>query len=110
MQDYNGSDTLTITTNDNGHTGTGGPKTAVDTIAINVTDRDSVRDAVTGELGERKVELKARQTDDLRDRQREACDALRENRDVLYQDLLQRQREERGALSAGADDRMRATA
>lgn len=65
-------------------------------------NRDSVRDAVTDELGERKAELKTRQTDDLRDRQRDACDALRESRDVQYQDLLQRQREERGALSAGA--------
>jgi hypothetical protein len=64
-------------------------------------DRDSVRDAVTAELGERKSDLKARQTEDLRERQRVACDALREQRDVQYQELLQRQREERGALSAG---------
>ena len=44
-------------------------------------DRDSVRDAVSAELNERKSDLKARQTEDLRDRQRVACDALRESRD-----------------------------
>ena len=64
-------------------------------------DRDSVRDAVTAELNERKSDLKARQTEDLRERQRVACDGLREQRDVQYQELLQRQREERGALNAG---------
>jgi len=62
-------------------------------------DRDSVCDAVTVELSERKSDLKARQTEDLRERQRNACDVLREQRDVQYQELLQRQREERGALS-----------
>lgn len=65
-------------------------------------DRDSVRDAVTDELAERKAALKARQTDDLRDRQREACNSLRENRDIEYQELLVRQRYERGALGAAA--------
>ena len=64
-------------------------------------DRDSVRDAVSAELNERKSDLKARQTEDLRERQRVACDALREQRDVQYQELLQRQREERGAFNAG---------
>ena len=64
-------------------------------------DRDSVRDAVTAELNERKSDLKARQTEDLRERQRVACDGLREQRDVQYQELLQRQREERGAFNAG---------
>ena len=34
---YNGSDTLTITTSDGGNTGTGGVKTDVDTVAIAVT-------------------------------------------------------------------------
>ncbi|GAB1716406.1 MAG: hypothetical protein NTAFB05_14480 [Nitrobacter sp.] len=33
---YSGSDTLTITTNDNGHTGTGGPLSDTDTVAITV--------------------------------------------------------------------------
>ena len=64
-------------------------------------DRDSVRDAVTAELNERKSDLKARQTEDLRERQCLACDGLREQRDVQYQELLQRQREERGAFNAG---------
>ena len=36
-QDYNGPAQLVITTNDNGHTGTGGPKTDTDTLAITVT-------------------------------------------------------------------------
>ena len=66
-----------------------------------IRDRDSVRDAVAAELNERKSDLKARQTDDLRERQRIACDGLRESRDVQYQELLQRQREERGAFNAG---------
>lgn len=64
-------------------------------------DRDSVRDAVEKELAERKADLKSRQTDDLRERQRDACDALRDVRDVQYQALLQRQRNERAAVQAG---------
>jgi Relaxase/Mobilisation nuclease domain len=64
-------------------------------------DRDSVRDTVTKELAERKADLKDRQTDDLRERQRDACDALRKVRDVQYQDLLQRQRDERAAFKVG---------
>jgi Relaxase/Mobilisation nuclease domain len=64
-------------------------------------DRDSVRDAVSKELAERKADLKDRQTDDQRERQRDACDALREVRDVQYQDLLQRQRDERAAFKVG---------
>ena len=55
----------------------------------------------TKELAERKADLKERQTDDLRERQRDACDALREVRDVQYQELLQRQRDERAAFKAG---------
>jgi len=65
------------------------------------SDRDSVRDAVTAEINERKSELKTRQTEDLRERQRVACDALRQAREIQYQELLQRQREERGAFNAG---------
>lgn len=64
-------------------------------------DRDSVRDAVTSELADRKADLKARQMEDVRERQRDACDALREVRDVQYQELLQHQREERAAFKAG---------
>jgi hypothetical protein len=64
-------------------------------------DRDSVRDAVTKKLAERKADLKDRQTDDLRERHRDACDALREVRDVQYQDLLQRQRDGRATFNVG---------
>ncbi len=64
-------------------------------------DRDSVRDTVAKDLSERKADLKARQTEDLRERQRDACDALRDVRDVQYQELLQRQRDERAAVMAG---------
>lgn len=64
------------------------------------SDRDSVRKDVAKELATVKADLKLRQTKDLRERQRDACDALREVRDVQYQELLQRQREERGALIA----------
>lgn len=63
-------------------------------------DRDSVRTEIEAEIAERKADLKARQTDDLRERQREACDALREQRDGQYQDVLLRQRYERGAIGA----------
>ncbi len=64
-------------------------------------ERDSVRDAVATQLAERKADLKSRQTEDLRERQKDACDALRETRDVQYHDLLQRQRDERAAFNAG---------
>lgn len=63
-------------------------------------DRNSVQDAATAELAERKADLIKRQTHDLRTRQRDACDALRDIRDVQYQELLQRQREERAAQRA----------
>ena len=63
-------------------------------------DRDSVRDA-TENLADRKADLKQRQNDDLRERQHGACDALRQVRDVQYQELLQRQRAERAAFKAG---------
>lgn len=64
-------------------------------------DRDSFRDTVLAEFAERKADLKDRQTDDLREKQRDACDALREIREVQYKDLLQRQRDERAAFKAG---------
>jgi hypothetical protein len=65
------------------------------------SDRDSVRDAVEHELAERKANLKERQTQDIRERQTQACDALRIDRDGQYQDVLQRQRDERAAFKAG---------
>jgi hypothetical protein len=64
-------------------------------------DRDSVRDATEKEFADRKADLKQRQNDDLRERQHDACDALRQVRDVQYQELLQRQRDERAAFKAG---------
>jgi T1SS-143 domain-containing protein len=45
VQDYNGSDTLTITTNDQGNTGSGGAKTDVDSITITI---NPVNDAPVG--------------------------------------------------------------
>jgi hypothetical protein len=64
------------------------------------SDRDAVRDDVMKELAERKAELKQRQNDDLRGRQKDACDALRLSRDEDYKELLQRQRDERAAMQA----------
>ena len=63
--------------------------------------RDSARDATEKELADRTADLKQRQNDDLRERQHDACDALRQVRDVQYQELLQRQRDERAAFKAG---------
>lgn len=75
-------------------------------------DRMSVQSAVAKDLVTRKGELKARQMQDLRERQREACDALRAERDLHYKELLQRQRDERAALLAhhalGGHDPMQA--
>ncbi len=65
-------------------------------------DRDSVRDAVSEQIAHRKADLKAHQTEQLRERQHNACDVLRESRDVQYQELLLRQRYKRGVLGAGA--------
>lgn len=64
-------------------------------------DRSSVRDAIEEQLNACKADLKQRQKEDLRERQGDACDALRQVRDVQYQELLQRQRDERAALRAG---------
>lgn len=64
------------------------------------SNRNAVHDAVEAQLAERKADIKQRQTKELRGRQSDACDALREIRDVQYQDLLQRQRDERAALRA----------
>ncbi len=64
-------------------------------------DRDSVRDATEKDLADRKADLKQRQNDDLRERQHDACDALRQVRDVQYQELLHRQRDERAGFKAG---------
>jgi hypothetical protein len=57
-------------------------------------------DAVARDFAARKADLVARQREDLRERQKEACDALREHRDGDYKELLQQQRDERAALKA----------
>lgn len=41
VANYSGADTLTMATNDNGHAGTGGPKTDTDVISITVNPADS---------------------------------------------------------------------
>lgn len=66
-------------------------------------NRDSVRDAVAEEFKQRFADLKAQQMEDLRERQRDACDQLREVRDIQYRELLQRQRLERATVHAGID-------
>ena len=63
--------------------------------------RDDVRTDLAEQLADRKADIEERQKAAIAERQREACDALREIRDVQYQQLLQRQREERGAQRAG---------
>jgi hypothetical protein len=60
----------------------------------------AVMDAVSRDFAARKADLKERQMEDLRERQTLGCDALRENRDADYKELLQRQRDERAALTA----------
>ena len=64
-------------------------------------ERDDVRRVAAAQFAELKADLKARQTDDLRERQKDACDALRDIREAQYQELLQRQRDERAAFNAG---------
>lgn len=64
-------------------------------------DRDSVRDAVAEDFKLRFSELKDRQMEDMRERQRDACDELRLVRDVEYKELLHRQRLERATLQSG---------
>ncbi len=61
-----------------------------------------MRDATEKELADRKVDIKQRQNDDLRERQHDACDAVRQVRDVQYQELLQRQRDEPAAPNSNA--------
>ena len=64
-------------------------------------DRHSVGNRVEKQLTQAKADLKERQKIALRERQRDACDALRQIRDEQYRELLQRQRDERAALRAG---------
>lgn len=64
-------------------------------------DRDSIRNDVARDLADRKADLIARQKEDQRQKQDEVCAQLLEVRTVQYQELLQRQRDERAALRAG---------
>ncbi|MFX9012000.1 hypothetical protein ABTN18_19790, partial [Acinetobacter baumannii] len=63
--------------------------------------RDEVKSELAEQLADRKADIEERQKATIAERQRDACDALRDIRDVQYQALLQRQREERGAQRAG---------
>mgnify|MGYP000966268817 FL=1 len=63
--------------------------------------RHDVRDHALEKLLARKADLVARQTAAISERQHEACDSLREVREIQYQELLKRQAAERASLQAG---------
>ena len=63
--------------------------------------RDDVRIDLFEQLADRKAHIEERQKAAIADRQRDVSDALLAMREVQYQDLLQRQRNERAAWSAG---------
>lgn len=63
--------------------------------------RHADRETIVAELRERKADILARQGAAIAERQHDACDALREIREVQYQELLKRQAAERAALQAG---------
>jgi hypothetical protein len=60
----------------------------------------AVMDAISRDFAARKADLKERQMENLRERQTLGCNSLRESRDADYKELLQRQRDERAALTA----------
>jgi len=60
----------------------------------------AILDAVSRDFAARKADLKARQMEDVRERQTLGCNSLREARDADYKELLQRQRDERASLTA----------
>ncbi|MBX9711935.1 MAG: relaxase/mobilization nuclease domain-containing protein, partial [Xanthobacteraceae bacterium] len=64
--------------------------------------RDDVKLELAQQLADRKASIEERQKAEIAERQRDACDALRDVRDVQYQELLHRQRDERAAYKAGA--------
>lgn len=64
-------------------------------------DRDSVERQLRAGLKTLKTHIKSRQSKEIRARQKDACDALRDIRDLQYQELLQHQRETRAAVRAG---------
>ncbi|MBK9080341.1 MAG: hypothetical protein IPL91_15185 [Hyphomicrobium sp.] len=61
---------------------------------------DQTKDAAA-QFAERKSDIEARQKATIAERQRDVCDALHAVREVQYQELLQRQRNERAAWTAG---------
>jgi hypothetical protein len=61
---------------------------------------DTREEALSSLLG-RKADLVARQTEAITERQQDACDSLREVREIQYQELLKRQAAERATLQAG---------
>ncbi|MEQ1615660.1 MAG: relaxase/mobilization nuclease domain-containing protein [Hyphomicrobiaceae bacterium] len=61
---------------------------------------DQAKD-VAAQFAERKADIEARQKATIAERQRDVCDALHAVREVQYQELLQRQRNERAAWTAG---------
>lgn len=63
--------------------------------------RHDVRDHALETLLARKADIVARQTAAISERQHEACDSLREVREIQYQELLKRQAAERASLQAG---------
>ncbi len=70
---------------------------------IAFSNKDSVRDASDDALNQRKAELKDRHMHELLARQNDAIKALLEIRTVHYQELLVRQRYERGGLGSAAE-------
>lgn len=65
--------------------------------------RDDQMKAVAHQFAERKADIEARQKEAIAERQQDVCDGLRLVRDVQYQELLQRQRNERASLAAGTE-------
>jgi len=63
-----------------------------------VSDRDAVRRDVEQEISEQRKELRARQREETREHQDEACAALYEERAQAYLQIKQRQKEERDQL------------
>lgn len=63
--------------------------------------RDDVKIELADQLADRKADIEERQKAAIAERQRDVCDALLPVREVQYQELLQRQRNERAAWTAG---------
>ena len=63
--------------------------------------REDQTKGAAAQFAERKADIEARQKATIAERQRDVCDALHTVREVQYQELLQRQRNERAAWAAG---------